>query len=58
MGQTQNDKNPQYTAFENVLRRVLRVSKTELKQRIKTAKMDRKRKRELKNVSASRASGA
>lgn len=46
-----------YSAFENVLRRVLKISKTELDQRINAAKLDRKRRKEAKNASASRASG-
>lgn len=48
--------NEQYLAFENVLRRVLKVSKNELEERIKAARLDRKRRREAK-ASSSRASG-
>jgi hypothetical protein len=47
----------EYAAFENVLRRVLKVSKSELDERIKAARLDRKRKREAKKISASRAFG-
>jgi len=48
--------NDEYTAFENVLRRVLKVSKADLDARIKAAKADRKRRKEAK-ASSSRASG-
>jgi hypothetical protein len=47
----------EYAAFENVLRRVLKVSKADLDETIKAAKMDRKRRREAKKASSSRASG-
>jgi hypothetical protein len=53
---TKTKSSPEYTAFENVLRRVLRVSKTEVDERIKAAKLERKRRREAR-ASASRASG-
>jgi hypothetical protein len=51
---TQTSK--EYIAFENVLRRVLKVSKTELDERIQAGKLNRKRRREAK-ASSSRASG-
>ena len=50
-------KSNEYNAFENALRQVLKVSKTELEERIKSAKLDRKRRREARKVSASRGSG-
>jgi hypothetical protein len=53
---SQSKLSNEYTAFENVLRRVLKVSKKELDDRIKADRMNRKRRKEAK-ASSSRASG-
>lgn len=41
----QHKANPEYAAFENLLRTVISVSHSELKQRMETDKQERKRKR-------------